>query len=88
MPHAGTSLGLMRAVRSTCVLSAKPAVGAQEGDTEQAAGVGELHVRGRQLFKEYWNRSDATAKDLSPDGWFRCLLLAVCGQQSPEALVR
>ena len=49
--------------------------------------MGELHVRGRQLFKEYWNRPDATAKDLSPDGWFRCLLLVIRGSQSPEALV-
>ena len=32
---------------------------------------GELHVRGRQLFKEYWARPDATAADLLPDGWFR-----------------
>ena len=74
-------------MRSAQVLPAKPAVCAQEGDAEQAAGVGELHVRGRQLFKEYWTRPDATAKDLSPDGWFRCLLLVIRGSQSPEALV-
>ena len=29
-------------------------------------------MRGRQLFKEYWNRPEATAADLSPDKWFRC----------------
>ena len=46
----------------------------QDGaSSEQPASVemGELHVRGRQLFKEYWQRPDATAADLSPDGWFR-----------------
>jgi len=32
--------------------------------------VGEVWVRGPNLFTEYWNRSDATAEAFDADGWF------------------
>jgi long-chain acyl-CoA synthetase len=32
---------------------------------------GELQVRGTAMFREYWNRPDATAEALTADGWFR-----------------
>jgi len=32
---------------------------------------GELQVRGASLFREYWNRPDATAEGFEPGGWFR-----------------
>lgn len=40
--------------------------------TVMPAGVpGELQVRGTVLFREYWNRPDATAESFTDDGWFR-----------------
>jgi malonyl-CoA/methylmalonyl-CoA synthetase len=33
--------------------------------------VGEVHVKGPALFKEYWRRADATASAFTSDGWFR-----------------
>ncbi|KAI9325242.1 putative long chain fatty acid CoA ligase [Zopfochytrium polystomum] len=39
---------------------------------EGSLGVpGEVWVRGPQIFREYWNRPDATAEVLDADGWFR-----------------
>ncbi|XP_022080441.1 acyl-CoA synthetase family member 3, mitochondrial-like isoform X2 [Acanthaster planci] len=35
------------------------------------AAEGELQVRGPAIFKEYWNRPDATAEAFTNDGWFR-----------------
>jgi malonyl-CoA/methylmalonyl-CoA synthetase len=32
---------------------------------------GELQVRGPAVFREYWDRPDATAASFTPDGWFR-----------------
>ncbi len=32
--------------------------------------VGELHVRGGNVFQGYWRMPDKTAEDLRPDGWF------------------
>lgn len=32
---------------------------------------GELQVRGTVVFREYWNRPDATAESFTDDGWFR-----------------
>lgn len=32
---------------------------------------GEVWVRGRHIMREYWNRPDATADTLTPDGWLR-----------------
>ncbi|CAG8525590.1 7361_t:CDS:2, partial [Dentiscutata heterogama] len=32
---------------------------------------GELHVKGPNVFKEYWNRPEATKKEFTEDGWFK-----------------
>ncbi|HTL82341.1 MAG TPA: acyl-CoA synthetase [Bacteroidia bacterium] len=43
-----------------------------EGQVQSGEGVeGELEVRGKNLFKEYWKRPDETRKAFTPDGWFR-----------------
>ena len=34
-------------------------------------GVGEIVIRGHNVMKGYWQRPDATAEAISPDGWFR-----------------
>ncbi len=33
-------------------------------------GVGEIAIRGHNVMKGYWNRPDATAAAIDPDGWF------------------
>jgi malonyl-CoA/methylmalonyl-CoA synthetase len=32
---------------------------------------GEIQVRGKNVFKEYWQKPEATQKSFTPDGWFR-----------------
>ena len=32
---------------------------------------GEIQIKGDNVFKEYWNKPDATAKEFTPDGWFK-----------------
>jgi long-chain acyl-CoA synthetase len=34
-------------------------------------GVGEIAIRGGNVMKGYWNRPDATAEAIDPEGWFR-----------------
>jgi malonyl-CoA/methylmalonyl-CoA synthetase len=48
------------------------AIAAYDGET-----VGEIQVRGPNLFTEYLNRPDATAAAFTPDGWFRTGDMAV-----------
>lgn len=47
--------------------------------------VGEIQVRGPNLFTEYLNRPDATAAAFTPDGWFRTGDMAV---RDPDGYVR
>ncbi|MFC4502352.1 MULTISPECIES: acyl-CoA synthetase [Streptomyces] len=56
------------------------AVAAYDGET-----VGEIQVRGPNLFTEYLNRPDATAAAFTADGWFRTGDVAV---RDPDGYVR
>ncbi|GAA4050242.1 acyl-CoA synthetase [Streptomyces shaanxiensis] len=47
--------------------------------------VGEIQVRGANLFTEYLNRPDATTAAFTPDGWFRTGDMAV---RDPDGYVR
>ncbi len=43
-----------------------------DANTELEPGErGELQIRGSSVFREYWNRPDATAESFTEDGWFR-----------------
>ena len=58
-----------------------------DGDAIEAADdetIGEIHVRGPNLFLEYLNRADATAEALV-DGWFRTGDLAT---RAPDGYIR
>ncbi|MFJ9346022.1 acyl-CoA synthetase [Streptomyces sp. NPDC101237] len=56
------------------------AIGGYDGET-----VGEIQVRGPNLFTEYLNRPDATAAAFTADGWFRTGDMAV---REPDGYVR
>ena len=43
----------------------------EAGKPVKQGEVGEIRVRGETVMKGYWNKSDATAKTLSADGWLR-----------------
>ena len=43
----------------------------EAGKSLKQGEVGEIRVRGETVMKGYWNKSDATAKTLSADGWLR-----------------
>mgnify|MGYP003848323851 CR=1 FL=1 len=32
---------------------------------------GEIQIKGENVFKEYWNKPDTTAKEFTSDGWFK-----------------
>jgi malonyl-CoA/methylmalonyl-CoA synthetase len=42
--------------------------------------IGEIEVRGPNVFSSYWNRPDATAEAFSSDGWFRTGDLGWCSE--------
>ncbi|MFK7775381.1 MAG: AMP-binding protein [Saprospiraceae bacterium] len=45
---------------------------ANEQDQPLAVGqVGEIHIKGPQIMKGYYNRPEETRKTISPDGWLR-----------------
>lgn len=33
--------------------------------------IGNLHIKGENVFKEYWNKPDSTKKEFTEDGWFK-----------------
>ena len=42
-----------------------------EGNDLPQGEVGEIAIRGHNVMKGYWNRPDATADSITPDGWFK-----------------
>ncbi|MEU6124672.1 acyl-CoA synthetase [Streptomyces sp. NPDC047123] len=57
----------------------------EEITTDGPEAVGEIQVRGPNLFTEYLNRPDATAAAFAPGGWFRTGDVAV---RDPDGYVR
>ena len=42
-----------------------------EKEVQEFGAAGELRVRGPNVFKEYWRRPEATAKEFDAAGWFK-----------------
>ncbi|MET4925243.1 acyl-CoA synthetase [Streptomyces sp. PSRA5] len=78
-PRAGTVGVPLAGVELRLVDEAGAEITAYDGDT-----VGEIQVRGANLFTEYLNRPDAT-KDAFDDGWFRTGDMAI---RDPDGYVR
>jgi long-chain acyl-CoA synthetase len=72
---AATFNGLHRERKPSCVGIALPRCEAEvrgpDGQVVPTGEVGEVHLRGPVVMKGYWNRPDATAEALTPDGWLR-----------------
>lgn len=43
----------------------------EENDQNGKERQGEIQLRGPTIFKEYWRNREATAKEFTPDGWFK-----------------
>ncbi|MFC3576716.1 acyl-CoA synthetase [Streptomyces yaanensis] len=71
-PRAGTVGVPLPGVELRLVEEDGTAITAYDGET-----VGEIQVRGPNLFTEYLNRPDATAAAFTADGWFRTGDMAV-----------
>ncbi|MEU6603632.1 acyl-CoA synthetase [Streptomyces shenzhenensis] len=71
-PRAGTVGVPLPGVELRLVEEDGTALAAYDGET-----VGEIEVRGPNLFTEYLNRPDATAAAFTADGWFRTGDMAV-----------
>ncbi|GGR77263.1 long-chain-fatty-acid--CoA ligase [Micromonospora fulviviridis] len=48
-----------------------PVAGVEMALRDVENGVGEIVIRGHNIMKGYWGRSDATAEAIDADGWFR-----------------
>jgi long-chain acyl-CoA synthetase len=57
------------------------------GDDALEGDVGELWVRGANVFPGYWEDADATARAVTTDGWLRTGDLAVIGDDGQLQLV-
>ncbi|MGV9272382.1 acyl-CoA synthetase [Streptomyces griseosporeus] len=79
-PRAGTVGVPLPGVELRLVEEDGSLVAAYDGET-----VGEIQVRGPNLFTEYLNRPDATAAAFTADGWFRTGDMAV---REPDGYVR
>ncbi len=79
-PRAGTVGVPLPGVELRLVEEDGTPITAYDGET-----VGEIQVRGPNLFTEYLNRPDATAAAFTADGWFRTGDMAV---REPDGYVR
>nr|WSY55179.1 acyl-CoA synthetase [Streptomyces sp. NBC_00886] len=79
-PRAGTVGVPVRGVELRLVEDDGTPLSAYDGES-----VGEIQVRGPNLFTEYLNRPDATAAAFTADGWFRTGDMAV---RDPDGYVR
>ncbi|MDG9717094.1 acyl-CoA synthetase [Streptomyces sp. DH24] len=79
-PRAGTVGVPLPGVELRLVEENGTEIAAYDGET-----VGEIQVRGPNLFTEYLNRPDATAAAFTADGWFRTGDMAV---RDPDGYVR
>ncbi|MFF3497918.1 acyl-CoA synthetase [Streptomyces sp. NPDC003247] len=79
-PRAGTVGVPLPGVELRLVEDDGTPIAAYDGET-----VGEIQVRGPNLFTEYLNRPDATAAAFTADGWFRTGDMAV---REPDGYVR
>ena len=43
----------------------------EKGDDCLPGNQGEVWIKGKHVMLEYWNRPDATAETITPDGWLR-----------------
>ena len=43
----------------------------EDGSLLPRGEIGQIEVRGDNVFQGYWRMPDKTAEDLAPDGWFR-----------------
>lgn len=62
--YASGSVGFAAPCRETMICS-------EAGEPVAPGEVGELWVRGRSIFKGYWNRPEASAEVFREGGWFR-----------------
>jgi malonyl-CoA/methylmalonyl-CoA synthetase len=60
------------------VVDARPRPPGAQRTPLPAGEIGEIEVRGPNVFTGYWNRPDATAEAFSADGWFRTGDLGWC----------
>jgi malonyl-CoA/methylmalonyl-CoA synthetase len=79
-PRAGTVGVPLPGVELRLVEEDGSPIASYDGET-----VGEIQVRGANLFTEYLNRPDATAAAFTADGWFRTGDMAV---RDPDGYVR
>ncbi len=49
----------------------------EESGEETDSGPGEIQVKGKNVFREYWQKPEATAETFTADGWFKTGDIAV-----------